>query len=114
MGPDRELIDINSIVKNIILGTGVHNYQMARIPIKSGLNIEAWEHHLRGYADKRLLQYIKFGYPLSLNNPHELCNKETTNHYSACQYPKQVQEYLDKEKEFGALLGPVDHQKHAR
>ena len=77
-----------------------------RVP---GLNVEAWEHHIHDYADKHLLQYIKFGYPMSLNNPRELCNKEITNHYSACQYPKQVQEYLDKEKEFGALLGPIDN-----
>ena len=119
MGPDREPIQIDSIDKllhtaDIILSTGVPNYQMTRIPIKSGLNVEAWEHHLRDYADKRLLQYIKFGYPLSLNNPHELCNKEITNHYSACQYPKQVQEYLDKEKECGALLGPIDNITHSQ
>ena len=118
-GPDREPIKIDSVEKllhtaAIILGTGVPNYQMTRIPIKSGLNVEVWERHLRDYADKRVLQYIKFGYPLSLNNLHELCNKETTNHYSACQYPKQVQEYLDKEKEFGALLGPVDNIIHSQ
>ena len=99
---------------DIILGTGVPNYRMARIPIKSGLNVEAWEHHLSDYADKRLLQYIKFGYPLSLNNPQELCNKEITYHYSACQYPKQVQEYLDKEKEIGSLLGPADNITHSQ
>ena len=49
-----------------------------------------------------------------LNNPHELCNKEVTNHYSACQYPKQVQEYLDKEREFGALLGPIENITHSQ
>ena len=95
-----------------ILSTGVLNYQMAKIPIKSGLNVDAWEHHLCDYADKCLLQYIKFGYPLSISNPQELCNKEVNNHYSACQYPKHVQQYLDKEKEFGALLGPVNNIEH--
>ena len=76
------------------------------IPIKSGLNVESWQHYLHDYADKRLLQYIKFGYP------HELCNKEITNHYSAIQYPEQVQMYLDKEKALGALLGPVNSIEH--
>ena len=52
MGPDRESIEIDSIDKllhtaDIILSTGVPNYQ---IPIKSGLNVEVWEHHLRDYA----------------------------------------------------------------
>ena len=46
IGPDRELIEIDSIdkllhVADIILDTGVPNYKMAQIPIKSGLNVEA-------------------------------------------------------------------------
>ena len=91
IGPDRDPIEIDSVDKllqtaDTILSTGVPNYQMARIPIKSDLNVEAWEHYLCDYVDKRLLQYIEFSYPLSIKNPHELCNKEVT----ACQYPKQV------------------------
>ena len=44
MGPDREPIQIDLIDKllhtaDFILSTGVPNYQMARIPIKSGLNV---------------------------------------------------------------------------
>ena len=103
IGPDREPVEISSIdtllkVADCILDTGVPNYRAARIPIKSGLNVEAWEKHLLDYSDKRVIQYIKFGYPLSLINNHELCNKEVSNHYSACQFPSQVQEYINKEK----------------
>ena len=117
IGPDREPVDISSIdtllkVADCILSTGVPNCQAARIPIKSGLNVEAWEKHLQHYSDKRVLQYIKFGYPLSLINPHKLCNKQISNHYSACQYPSQVQEYIDKEKKLGALLGPIQQINH--
>ena len=116
-GPDREPTKIDSIDKllkiaDIILSTGVPNYQMARIPIESLLKVEAWERYLHDYADKHLLQYIKFEYQLSLINPHGLRNKEVINHYSAIQYPRQVQEYLDKEKALGALLGPVNHLDH--
>ena len=114
---DREPTKIDSIDKllkitDIILSTGVANDQMARVPDESGLNVQAWEGYLHDYADKCLLQYIKFGFPLSLINPYELCNKEVINHYSAIQYPSQVQEYLDKEKALGALLGPVNHVVH--
>ena len=117
IGPDREPVEISSIdtllkVADCILSTGVPNYRAARIPIKSGLNVEAWERHLQDYSDKRVIQYIKFGYPLSLINPHELCNKEVSNHYSACQFPSQVQEYINKEKKLGALLGPIQDISH--
>ena len=42
VGPDRDLVQIDSVQKclevaDIILGTGLPNYRMARIPIKSGL-----------------------------------------------------------------------------
>ena len=74
MAPDRGPIETDSVEKliktaHVILSTGVPNY-------------------LCSYADKCLLQYIKFGYLLSLNNPHELCNKEVINHFSAYQYSK--------------------------
>ena len=85
---DREPIEINLTDKllemaDAMLSTAVPNYQMARLPTKSDFNVEAREHQLHDYAHKCLLQYIKFGYLSSLNNLHELCNKEKTNHYSA-------------------------------
>ena len=117
IGPDREVVKLDYIDKliktaDMILSTGVPNYQAARIPIESGLNVQAWEHYLCDYADKRLLQYILFGFPLSLINSYELCNKEAINHFSAIQYPDHVLEYLNKEKALGALLGPVNHPIH--
>ena len=73
IGPDRSPVLIDTIDKyidiaNVILDTGVPNYKQARIPIQSGLNIEAWDKYLREFPKKKLLQYIKFGYPLSLSN----------------------------------------------
>ena len=113
IGPDREPQKLDSVdtlvnIAQTIRDTGQPNYKCARIPIKSGLNLEAWEKYLMDYADKRVIQYIKFGFPLSLINPNELNNTKITNHFSACQYPHQVQQYIDKEIELDALLGPVD------
>ena len=52
IGPDRSPVDITSIdkclqVANIILSTAKPNYQEARIPIVSGLNIKMWENTYR-------------------------------------------------------------------
>ena len=117
IGPDKEPVLIDSVDKlikiaNSIRSSGLPNYRGVRIPIKSGLNIEAWEKYLQDYADKRVLQCIKFGFPLSLCDPGKLKNSKVTNHYSACQYPSQVQEYIDKEIELGALLGPIKDINH--
>ena len=96
-------------IAKIIRDTGVPNYAGARIPIKSDLNLDAWEHHLKGYPDKRLLQYLKYVFPLSLRNSDELCNTQIVNHYSALQYPDQVLQYINKEMALGVILGPINH-----
>ena len=76
--------------------------------MKSGLNIDKWEQILWDYPDQILLQYLKFGFPLSLTDPDQLSNTNVKNHYSATQYPTAVQEYLHKEIQLGAILGPTD------
>ena len=89
----------------IIKGTGLPNYRQARIPVISDLNIAAWEEYLVDYPDPFLLQYSKFGFPLA---DCRLSNTKVHNHFSANQHPDLVQDYLDKEIQLGAILGPVD------
>ena len=60
------------------------------------------------YPGKRILQYLKFGFPLSLNDKTRLNSQHVTNHYSALAYPEAVSEYLLKEVGLGAMLGPFD------
>ena len=113
IGPDREAVQIGTIeehlhIAEIIRQTGVPNYVQARIPIASGLNLEAWEQALSDYPDKFLIQYIKFGFPLSIMSPESLHITDVKNHASATNFPEQIQEYIDKEHSLGAMLGPVD------
>ena len=65
-------IEEDLCLAEIIRQTGVPNYAQARIPIASGLNLEAWEQALSDYPDKFLIQYIKFGFPLSIMSPDSL------------------------------------------
>ena len=87
--------------------TGKPNYMEARYPKKSGLNLEAWNRLLFDYPDKKLLQYLAFGFPLLLNEPETLVNKNIKNHVSALQYPEEVDRYLNKEMKTGAIIGPI-------
>ena len=67
-------MDILIKVPREICSTGVPSYKCARIPIMSGLNVEKWQSYLSGCPDDRLINYIRFGFPLSLNS--------TALHYS--------------------------------
>ena len=112
IGPDRPTVNITNVAEYIklahtIRSSGLPNYRQARIPIKSGLKIDAWKRLLQDYPDKKLLQYLEYGFPLSIANPDRLNNHEIHNHFSALQHPKAIQEYLVKEQSHGAILGPV-------
>ena len=117
IGPDRLPVNINSInsclqVADMILSTKKPNYCEARIPIVSGLNVKACETYLQGYPDNRLIQYIRFGFPLSIYNGSELHNMEVSIHYSAIQYPHDIKKYLKTEIELGAMLGTAGVVNH--
>ena len=99
IGPDRSPFWIDTVdqyvaVVIIIQATGMPNYRAATIPASSSLNISAWETDLVDYPDKRLIQYLKFGFPLSLSNDNNLHDTDILNHVSALQYPEAVKEYL--------------------
>ena len=84
-----------------IRSTGLPNYRQARFPVHSDLNFQAWERLLKNSPNTRLLDYLKFGFPLSLCNHESLANKDIVNHFSA------VTEYLHKEVNLGGHLGPL-------
>ena len=112
IGPDRQMVEITDIQQCVNIAhhirlTGKPNYMEARYPLKSDLNLEAWNRLLFDYMDKRLLQYLGFGFPLSLNEPETLGNKVIKNHISALQYLEAVDRYLAKEIEAGAIIGPI-------
>ena len=72
VGPDRFSQSIDTVeqfvaVAEIIQSTNLPNYKMARIPVSSSLNIPAWERYLSNYPDKRVIQYLKFRFPLFFN-----------------------------------------------
>ena len=111
--PERAPLLINTVqacleVVNIIRAICLSNYRAARIPLVSDLVITAWEHHLRDYPDEMLILYLKFGFPLSINDYTKVANTNINNHASAMHFPDMIAEYIAKEKDCGAMLSPVD------
>ena len=87
--------------------SGVPNYRQVRVPIKSGLNIEAWRRQLYDYKDQVLVQYLEYGFTLSIKDSRPLTEQKIKNHFSATQYHHAVSSYLAKERQFGAIIGPI-------
>ena len=98
-GPDRNPVNITSIdqclcIADIIAQTGCPNYAQARIPLASGLNIVEWEKELVDYPDKMLIEYLKFGFPLSLSDPGILHNTDSANIQPTIIQPFSIQRQL--------------------
>ena len=111
IGPSRPPPSSTSLgdyihMATVIQATGLPNYRLARFPIQSGLNLDAWRHHLEGYYNERLIEYLTYGFPLSLQDKACLNNTVVANHYSAKQFPADIKSYLDKEISLGTILGP--------
>ena len=100
---DATLIRIYDAVRS----TGVPNYQQARIPLPHALNMTAWRHHLADYHDTALCDFLEYGWPMNFVSPVPP-TPTTCNHGSATAYVQHVRDYLQKETQLGALLGPFE------
>ena len=80
----------------IIRQSGLPKYKQARVPLNSGLRIEAWKKYLSKYEDQKLVQYLQFGFPLSITQSKVLYNHNVKNHYSALQFQDEVRACLTK------------------
>lgn len=92
--------------RRVINKTGLPNYMKARIPVKSSFNIERWKFWLNG-SDNRLIDYLTFGFPLSISE-QAVCNNSVDNHASSKKFPDQVIEFFQAEINHNAMLGPFD------
>lgn len=88
-----------------VRATGKPNYQIAKLPIPSGINVRNWEPLLKNYFDKQIIEYLEFGWPITYiaTTPPLPTYK---NHSSATKFPTQMLKFLDMERQNNAMLGP--------
>lgn len=91
-----------------IVESGRHNYDGLRIPLQSKLNIHWLRQELLNYHDVGVIDGLEFGWPIGFTGEIPR-NQEPKNHKGAREFPKQVTEYIRKEKGKGAILGPFQH-----
>ena len=87
-----------------IRSTGKHNVYGPRIPIPSNFNIELMTQLATSVADREVVQFLLFGWPL--NHDDSPTTNTFYNHASANAYPQQVAMHIQKELQFQTLLGP--------
>ena len=81
------------------------NYRGVKIPLESGLNIEAWRKRAHLISDGSLIDMLQYGFPVGFEG--EVRPKESLpNHGSAVKFPGDIRRFIDKECTLKAMIGP--------
>jgi hypothetical protein len=80
---------------------------LAKLPVQSELIPEAWDKMFSSYFDHdELLNAVKYGWDLSFNGT-PTPRDSSQNHPSAINHASDVDAYIAKELQFGAIAGPM-------
>ena len=95
-----------------VLSSGLPNYRSVRVPLPSIFNWDYLQKHISSYHDGTLLDYLIFGFPLSIGEREWIVSNATDNHHSALVYPTETDAFFEKELREKALFGPFDTKSH--
>lgn len=90
---------------NRIKSTNAPNFAVARIPVSSDLVIQEWERRLKEFHDQALCKFLKYGWPVGYH-VYEPPATVDSNHPSAQMNIQHVRDFIRKELEFDAIVGP--------
>ena len=86
---------------------GTPNYRGARVSlVHTTLRLDRWRHHLIGYEDVSVCQYLEFGFPLGLQDPPPILEPLLINHASAYEYYTWLDEFVAKSVKRKYAAGP--------
>ena len=97
----RDSIRLHSVIKR----SGMPNFRGCRIPIKTGLNIGEIRELAVGFPDRDAIDFLEYGFPISfVGEVHQTL--PPGNHKGAREFPEAIDDYVRRECELGATLGP--------
>ena len=85
--------------------SGQHNFEKERIQVNYNWNFELLSKHLKNYGDQDLINYLKYGWPLNMENTEELPHVPD-NQKGAKENEAEIEAYIQKELAYGAVIGP--------
>ena len=91
-----------------IIASGLYNFECCKISLRTRLNIPFFQFMLADYDDVAIVELLKYGFPIGFAGKLSKKQGPIKNHRGVIEYPKEVQKYLEKEKHYGAILGPFD------
>lgn len=79
-----------------------------RIPVASNLNIDFLKQNCTRPTDFIVIDFLQFGCPIGLDRKSVLSKTSVRNYKGATEFPKAMNEYIQRELSAGACIGPFD------
>ena len=94
-------------IVNLVIELGCDNKDMCHIRVNHHWNFELLRQLLVDYHDKEIVELLQFGWPIERNDdiPLELGG---INHKGATKFPAEIDRYIEKEINMGAMIGPFE------
>lgn len=89
----------------LVRATNKPNYKEAQIPIPSNIRVENWLPLLQDYKDKDVILFLKYGFPITYDSESPPV-PTFQNHQSAIRFQKHVDNFVESELKYSALIGP--------
>ena len=96
-------IQLHALVKL----SGLPNFRGCRVPVSTAINVAAVRDLAKGFHDQEAIDFLEFGFLISFQGRIQ----QTVlpgNHKGAREFPEAIEEYIKRECELGATLGPFD------
>ena len=91
-----------------VLDSGVPNRWGCHIPVRSNWKLEEFNNLLQEYHDTEIIEWLRFGFPISREDGTEDPTPAVANHLGATRFPQDVDRYIEKEIRLGATMGPFN------
>lgn len=89
----------------MVRDSGVINAEGCKIPVRSSWDLDKLEYWLQGYADKEVVKFLRYGWPLGCEDPGEQVLPK--NHKGAREFQSEVRDYLYAQRDKCTLIGPL-------
>ena len=83
-----------------------HNFKGAKIPVPTHWNLDLLDKLLADYEDKEVVEFLRYGWPMSRGKFPLTLPDAKINHKGAYACHDEVTRYIQKENQHNTLIGP--------
>ena len=96
MNPELPLLGKSSPLQTIFLirASGKPNYLEARVPVPTHWDLDLLESLLEDYDDKLIVDFLRYGWPMSRSILPLTNSLAKVNHKGALEFPDAINHYL--------------------